>query len=283
MIPEDDLQDLDVTEAARACFAVTSQLLYCEPEACNVAAQVLSGQFAEAPFAMDDPSVRRGLELLEGWCAEVLRQVGADGEAEAASMPVAAGGVGPDGTAFAEADPDRLAQRAEVLAADPVFCEEVAALQREWLRLFVGVGVPQASCFESFYVDSNSAVFGSNVLEVRRAYRRHGLQIERLYSEPDDHLGLMLGFLAHLVGLEARARRDGDGSLADELAAEQDVFLADHVLPWIAVWRYNVDKFATSDYYRGVGELAFGLCRRYACRFGVRYDEGSSTFKRARG
>ena len=58
-------------------------------------------------------------------------------------------------------------------------------------------------------------------------------------------------------------------------------FLSGHVLPWIAVWRYNVEKFATSDYYRGVAELVFGLCRRYAVFFGVHYDEETSAFKRA--
>lgn len=281
MISKDDLQDPDVLEAARACFAVASQLLYCEPAARDVALQALSGQFAEAPFAMDDPSVRRGLELLGDWCAQALRRAG-DGDSGTAAMPVAGEEKAPDDACFAEADPGGLAARADVVAADPAFREEVAALQREWLRLFVGVGVPQASCFESFYVDPNGALLGANVLEVRRAYRRHGLQLERLHSEPDDHLGLMLGFLGHLAGLEARARRDGDGRLAEELAAEQDAFLSGHVLPWIAVWRYNVGKFATSDYYRGVGELAFGLCRRYAQRFGVHYDEGASAFSRAR-
>ncbi|MFR5093067.1 MAG: molecular chaperone [Adlercreutzia equolifaciens] len=62
-------------------------------------------------------------------------------------------------------------------------------------RLFVGLGTPEASCQESFYVEPNSHMFGKNVIAVREAYRRHGLEIERLHREPD-HLGLMLGFLS---------------------------------------------------------------------------------------
>ena len=102
-------------------------------------------------------------------------------------------------------------------AADEAgFDERVAALRREWLRLFVGAGTPDAPSWESFYRDPNSQLFSARTLEVRERYRRHGLQIERLYAEPDDHLGLMLGFVGHLIGLEAEALAVGDGAAAGE-------------------------------------------------------------------
>ena len=120
-------------------------------------------------------------------------------------------------------------------AADEAgFDERVAALRREWLRLFVGAGTPDAPSWESFYRDPNSQLFSARTLEVRERYRRHGLQIERLYAEPDDHLGLMLGFVGHLIGLEAEALAVGDGAAAGEAADEQESFLVEHVLPWLA-------------------------------------------------
>ena len=103
-----------------------------------------------------------------------------------------------------EASADEAAAR---LVESPAFAEAVAELRREWLRLFVGLGTPEASCLESFYVEPNSHMFGKNVIAVREAYRRHGLEIERLHREPDDHLGLMLGFLSRLDGRGARGRR----------------------------------------------------------------------------
>ena len=104
-------------------------------------------------------------------------------------------------------------------AADEAgFDERVAALRREWLRLFVGAGTPDAPSWESFYRDPNSQLFSARTLEVRERYRRHGLQIERLYAEPDDHLGLMLGFVGHLIGLEAEALAVGDGAAAGRRA-----------------------------------------------------------------
>ena len=144
-------------------------------------------------------------------------------------------------------------------AADEAgFDERVAALRREWLRLFVGAGTPDAPSWESFYRDPNSQLFSARTLEVRERYRRHGLQIERLYAEPDDHLGLMLGFVGHLIGLEAEALAVGDGAAAGEAADEQESFLVEHVLPWLAAWRYSVD----------------------AQRFGVAFDREGQVFKR---
>lgn len=168
-------------------------------------------------------------------------------------------------------------------AADPAGLDaRVADLKREWFRLFVGAGTPDAPCWESFYVEPNSQMFGKNTLEVREQYRRHGLQIERLHAEPDDHLGLMVGFVGHLVGLEADALAAGDEAAAREVANEQDAFLTEHVLPWLAAWHYSAYKHAASDYFRGVAEFVFGLCARYAQRFGISFNEDERVFKRTR-
>ena len=166
------------------------------------------------------------------------------------------------------------------LVESPAFAEAVAELRREWLRLFVGLGTPEASCLESFYVEPNSHMFGKNVIAVREAYRRHGLEIERLHREPDDHLGLMLGFLSRLMAEEREAVEAGDMQQGAALADEQDAFLTEHVLPWLAPWRYAVEKYARTDYYRGVGAFVFGLIACYAERFGIRFDGKASAFKR---
>lgn len=244
--------------AAEVCFAVASSLLYEEPAAESVAAQAVCRQFADAPFAADNPFARKGLALLDAWCVDALAAARADGWAE---------------TGDAEVD-------AVALAANAAFAERVGALRREWLRLFVGLGTPEASCLESFYVEPNSHMFGKNTLAVREAYRRHGLQAERLHHEPDDHLGLMLGFLSRLMAEERAAVEAGDEAAAEALGAEQEAFLAEHVLPWLAAWRYGVEKCARTDYFRGVGDFTFGLVACYAERFGIRFNEEAQAFKR---
>ena len=226
--------------AVEACFAQASQLLYSEPETGTISAHVADRLFLSAPFGMENPYVRQGLELLDAWCVEA-----------------------------AESPED--------------FDERIAELQREWLRLFVGTGVPEAPCWESFYVEPNSQMFGRCTLEVRACYRRHGLQIERIHSEPDDHLGLMLGFMGRLVGVEAEALANGNDVSARQAVEEQGAFLAEHVLPWLAVWRYSAFERAKTDYYRGVAQFVFGLCACYAERFGITFDEADQAFKRMRG
>lgn len=245
--------------AAEVCLAVASRLLYDEPCATEVAAQVVDRQFSDAPFAGDNSFAREGLASLDAWCVEALAAAHADGFVE---------------TGDVEAD-------CVTLAVNDAFAERVAVLRREWLRLFVGLGTPEASCLESFYVEPNSHMFGKNTLAVRQAYRRRGLQVEKLHSEPDDHLGLMLGFLTHLMRAEGDALGSCDEAAAGALADEQEQFLVDHVLPWLAAWRYAVEKHARTDYFRGVGDFIFGLVAFYAGRFGIWFDEEAQAFKRA--
>lgn len=247
----------DSEELARAevCFAAASRLLYCEPDVATVAEQVACRQFASAPFGEDDSIAREGLRLLNQWCEEALR---------ASAVPE-------------DAAPSEVAA---LLRESPAFAESVDELRREWLRLFVGLGAPEASCLESFYVEPNSHMFGKNVIAVRTAYRRHGLEIEQLHREPDDHLGLMLGFFSRLMAEEGEALEAGDEQQAATLADEEAAFLIEHVLPWLAPWRYAVEKHARTDYYRGVGCFVFGLVACYAERFGVRFDEEVRGFKR---
>lgn len=245
----------DELARAEVCFAVASQLLYVEPNVALVAEQVASRQFASAPFGEDDEDVREGLSLLDEWCASAAQAT--EGADEADGIDVVT-----------------------LLAESPAFAESVDELRREWLRLFVGLGTPEASCLESFYVEPNSHMFGKNVIAVRAAYRRHGLEIERLHREPDDHLGLMLGFLSRLMAEEREAVEAVDEQRAVTLADEQDAFLTEHVLPWLAPWRYAVEKHARTDYYRGVGAFVFGLVACYARRFGIRFDGEACAFKR---
>lgn len=248
--------------AAEVCFAEASSLLYGEPSATAVAAQVAGRQFAAAPFAADNAWAARGLALMDGWCVEA---------ASAASLDAVA--VEP-----APGEPD--VDAAVALAGSAVFTERVGELRREWLRLFVGAGAPEASCLESFYVEPNSHMFGRTALAARTAYRRHGLMSERVGKEPDDHLGLMLGFLSRLMAEEREALEAGDGDAARALAEEQEAFLVEHVLPWLSAWRYAVEKHARTDYYRGLGDFVFGLGACYAERFGIRYDGEAQAFKR---
>lgn len=78
----------------------------------------------------------------------------------------------------------------------------VGAVRREWLRLLVGCGEPEAPIVESYYTDPSKKLFSQATVDVRRRYRAWGLEFARCESEPDDSLGLMLAFCAHLISEE---------------------------------------------------------------------------------
>lgn len=161
-------------------------------------------------------------------------------------------------------------------------CESLAAIRREWLRLFVGLGAPDASISESFYVDPNGSLFSSNTLKVRAAYQEWGLENSRHAHEPDDTLGMMLAFCAHLARTAAEASRSGDGALRIHALDSLERFFVEHMLPWASAWRFLVAKHASSDYYRGVGELVFGLERACAKYFGIAFNEKDGSFSYVR-
>ena len=156
--------------------------------------------------------------------------------------------------------------------------EATADIRREWLRLFVGCGIPEASILESYYVQTNSTMFAKNTIEVRKAYKRWGLEFERKASEPDDALGLMLAFCATLLQAQAQARVDGNQELEEKAAQEFEDFLAGHMLPWVSAWRFLVKQHAATSYYRGMGELVFGLERACAGKLGIGFKEEDGTF-----
>ncbi len=161
---------------------------------------------------------------------------------------------------------------------DDGLLEAVGALKREHLRLFVGCGAPLIPSWATYYSDPNQQILGRETLEVRGAYREFGLRVERLRSEPDDHLGLMMRFLAHLLELECDALEQGDAAGVDRLRAKQRDFLVEHILPWLPAWAFFGRKATTSDYYRGCVELVFGLVREYAGLFGISYREDPPSF-----
>lgn len=223
--------------AAQVALGLAARLLYDEPTDEDVANYLEPGLFADAPFGDDDEAVRMGLAAMDAWCRATARAVTNDAEA--------------------------LHGRASDLRSD-------------WLNLLVGMGEPKAPAWAGCYLNPSSAILGESALAVRRLYKRHGFQLQHQNQEPDDHLGLMLSFVSLLIQLELEGEnRKDEGALANVEASQecQAQLLQKYILPWLPLWRWSVEKFARTEFYRGVGDLVFGLVRAYAARFGFRYAE----------
>jgi len=133
------------------------------------------------------------------------------------------------------------------------------AIRSDHMHLFLGPGTVLAAPWESVQVDDEHLLFQTETLQVRSWYRRFGLQVIRLHQEPDDHVGLELGFLSHLAQLALAAHAAGDEARLAELLDAQRLFLRTHAQRWIPTWAGQVREHARTDFYRGLAQLTVGV------------------------
>ena len=131
----------------------------------------------------------------------------------------------------------------------------LAALNSDYTQLFIGPGHLPAPPWESVYRTEERLTFGEHTLEVREWYLRHGLEFVLKNTEPDDHIGLEMEFMAFLVGAERQALEEGDLPHATELAREQLAFLEEHLLKWSKAFTDDVIAHAQTPYYQGIAQL----------------------------
>lgn len=153
-----------------------------------------------------------------------------------------------------------------------------AALRREWLRLFGGVGEPLAPSWANYYLGVENRILGRETLALRRLYAQWGLVSQTSGSEPDDGLGLILGFLAYLAEKEATACEVDDEQTIRQARGSRADILRDHLLPWISAWHYAAAKNATSDFYAGVADFTLGAVIALARIDGFVYDSAKRRF-----
>jgi TorA maturation chaperone TorD len=136
--------------------------------------------------------------------------------------------------------------------------EQFTNLQVDYTRLFVGIGKTLAPCWESVYFNEGRTIFQEQTLQVRQWYRRFGVEPEKLYSEPDDHIGLELSFLAYLAKLGLQALEENDETRLEQTLQAQRQFIAEHPMKWVSDWSGLVNQHAKTDFYRGLALLTHG-------------------------
>lgn len=181
-----------------------------------------------------------------------------------------------DESPFAEDNADVI----EGLTAMAAWCDGVreagdcagglSELRDDWFQLFAGPGEPAAPAWAGYYMATNSQILSEESLAVRHIYARHGFEPARKNREPDDDLGVMLGFLGQLAGEATAAEMAGDDESGRRALDDARVLLGRHILPWIGVWRERVVAKACTSFYRGVGDFVFGLVHSYAEGLGMK-------------
>ncbi len=136
--------------------------------------------------------------------------------------------------------------------------EAFEALKADYTRLFLGPATPLAPPWESYHLSKDHELFQEQTMQVRQTYARFGLQVANLNQEPDDHIGLEFGLIAHLAGLSLHALRTGDKGKFETLTGAQHDFLQDHLSKFGLAWCELVQKHARTEFHRGMAQLARG-------------------------
>jgi len=134
------------------------------------------------------------------------------------------------------------------------------AIRDDYMALFIGPGNVLAPPWESIYFTKERVIFQEETLQVREWYRRFGLESEKLYHEPDDHIGLELAFISQLASMAFRSLEEGNGQF-DALVEAQKDFLSNHTLKWVGSWVDLVLNHAKTDFFKGVSLVIRGVMK----------------------
>ena len=137
--------------------------------------------------------------------------------------------------------------------------EAFDSIRFDYTRLFIGPNKVLAPPWESVYFNETRSIFQEQTLEVRDWYRRFGLESVKIHKEPDDHIGLELAFLSHLAGQASAALEAQDRAELERLLDAQRQFAKDHLLAWFGGWFKLIEKYARTDFYRGLALLTRGV------------------------
>ena len=138
--------------------------------------------------------------------------------------------------------------------------EEIDSIYADCMHLLIGPGKPAAPPWESVYSEANEGlIFQQETLDVRKAYRDFGLQVDQLHHEPDDHIAYEMEFVSLLCEKSAELLKSGRDDEAQEAESALQSFLSEHLLKWGFQWCDLVDGKASTDFYRGVSLITRGF------------------------
>lgn len=126
---------------------------------------------------------------------------------------------------------------------------DVDTVRSEYTRLFLGPDKLIAPPWESCYTAKERALFQESTLHVRSWYQQYSYVPAGYPSHPDDHISLMMHFLA-LTTERAKACFDQDLLCGYKSLLEgQKLFEKNHILNWMDAYCTDMDKSETKLLY----------------------------------
>jgi len=127
--------------------------------------------------------------------------------------------------------------------------EYIDSLKSAYTRLFLVPGESYVYPWESPYVGTTAVIFTQSTLDVRKRFRAEGFVAQEYHHFPEDHIAMMLDFLAHLSNRAFDAFGDGDDEEFVLILDAQKQFISLHLTNWLHSFQEDLDKKDGSGIY----------------------------------
>lgn len=122
-------------------------------------------------------------------------------------------------------------------------------LKGEYTRLFLGPQDYIAAPWESVYTTKERALFQESTLDVRVWFGRFGYVAGGYPNQPDDHICLMMDFLARTCQMASEQLEMDNLKGCAGVLAEQQAFEQAHLLNWLYTYARDMQLSETHVFY----------------------------------
>ena len=135
-------------------------------------------------------------------------------------------------------------------------CKDISTcgklMKEDYVRLFSRQELPLAPAYESHYNFGNDPKLCRPAPTVTEFYDSYGWKSRFRGRVNDDHISIELLFLTILVD---KYLDMDDDACSVEMRGEIRRFIDQHILSWIKEWNNNIQKYAQTLCYKGIGTL----------------------------
>ncbi|MBU3112629.1 TorD/DmsD family molecular chaperone [Clostridium lacusfryxellense] len=135
----------------------------------------------------------------------------------------------------------------------------------DYTKVFLGAGIAEGSAaypYESVYTSKKRVIMQEAWEQVTLIYAAKGLSKDDERPELfEDHISLELQFMSFLCH-EAQCVLDtqNESEFLSCLKQQMD-FLSQHLLKWVPSFCADVEKYAGTEFYKGIGKITNGYLR----------------------
>ncbi|WP_261833419.1 molecular chaperone TorD [Vibrio ishigakensis] len=130
-------------------------------------------------------------------------------------------------------------------------------LSADFCELFLTSDKHAALPYASIYLDDSKLLNGKPAQEMAALMQEKGIQVDKNFNEPADHLAIQLDFLGNLIIRSNELEQEAHMEVA---LAEQQAFIEQHLLTWVPQFSENCTKFDEFGFYASVAELLVAFC-----------------------